>query len=71
MGGVIFISKGVLFVANIYHAFYTLLQDYIFGGTVVVGSYEDLVCIIVSTIAALLLVAFPFIIVWRIIRVFL
>ena len=58
-------------MTNIYQAFYTLLQDYIFGGTVVVGSYEDLVCIIVSTIAALVLVAFPFIIVWRIIRVFL
>lgn len=58
-------------MTNIYQAFYTLLQDYIFGGAVVVGSYEDLVCIMVSTIAALVLVVFPFIIVWRIIRVFL
>ena len=58
-------------MTNIYQSFYTLLQDYIFGGTVVVGSYEDLVCIMVSTIAALVLVALPFVIVWRIIRVFL
>ena len=58
-------------MVNIYQQFYSLLNNYIFGGTVVVNTYEDLVCVIVSTIACLLFVALPFVIVWRIIRVFL
>lgn len=58
-------------MTNIYQQFYTLLNDYIFGSTVVAGTYEDLVCITVSTISCLILVALPFIVVWRIIRVFL
>ena len=58
-------------MTNIYQQFYNLLNDYIFGSTVVAGTYEDLVCIIVSTIGCLVLVALPFIVVWRIIRVFL
>lgn len=58
-------------MTNIFQQFYNLLNDYIFGSTVVVGTYEDLVCIIVSTIGCLFLVALPFVVVWRIIRVFL
>ena len=58
-------------MTNIYQQFYDLLNTYFFGGSVVVNTYQDLVCIILSTIACLLLVALPFVIVWRVIRVFL
>ncbi len=58
-------------MTNIYQQFYDLLNNYIFGSTVVPNTYEDLICIIISTVACLLLVALPFVIVWRVIRVFL
>ena len=56
---------------NVYQTFYDLLNQYIFGNTVATGTYQDLICVICSTVACLVVVALPFIVVWRIIRVFL
>ena len=43
-----------------YQGLYDLINTYIFGGTVVAGSYQDLVCILVATIGCLFFVAMPF-----------
>lgn len=53
---------------NIYQNFYDLLNTYIFGGSIVSGSYQELVAVLVSTCAVLFCVAIPFIIVWKAIR---
>ena len=53
---------------NIYQSFYDLLNTYVYGGSVVVESYQDLVCIILATIGCIFLVSIPFVIVWRFIR---
>lgn len=52
---------------SIYQNFYDLLNTYIFGNSIVVGSYEELVCILFSTICCLLLVSLPFIVIFKII----
>lgn len=54
----------------IYETFYSLLQQYIFG-TIESGSYQELVAILASTIGCLFVVALPFIVVWKIIRMIL
>lgn len=54
---------------GIYQPIYDLVNTYIYGGTVAVGSYQELCCIAVSTIGCLFVMALPFIIVWRIIRI--
>lgn len=54
----------------IYDTFYDLLNTYIFGGGIAVGTYADLVCILLSTIACLFCVALPFIVIWKAIKLF-
>lgn len=56
---------------NIYQTFYDLLNRFVFGGSVVADSYEELSIIIVSLVATLFLGLLPFFIVWRVIRTFL
>lgn len=51
----------------IYDTIYQLIEQYIYG-SVVAGSYQELVCIMVSTAACLFIIALPFIIVWRVIK---
>ena len=53
---------------NPYQTCYDLFNTYIYGGTVVEGTYEDLVCIQVSTLACLFLFALPFLVVFWVIR---
>lgn len=53
---------------NIYQTCYDLINNHVFGGSVVAETYQDLVCILVSTIAVLFLVSLPFLVVWRIIK---
>lgn len=49
---------------GIYQALFNIINNYIFGGTVVdVTSYEHMVCVIGATILCALLVATPFVIV--------
>lgn len=58
-------------MTNIYQGIYDLLNQYVFGNTIVEGSYQDLIVIILSTCACVFLVVLPFVVVWRIMRVFL
>lgn len=58
-------------MTNIYQALYDLIDTYIYGGSVVADTYQDLVCIILATCGCLFMVALPFVIIWRIVRVFL
>lgn len=48
-----------------------LIRDMVFGGTLENTTYGVLICEGVAAIATLLLLAFPFIIVWRVLRRFL
>ena len=54
-------------VGGIYQTCYDLIAQYVYG-SVTVGSYQELVCILVSTCACLFVVALPFVLVWRVIR---
>ena len=58
-------------MTNIYQGIYDLLNQYVFGNTIVEGSYQDLIVIFLSTCACVFLVVLPFVVVWRIMRVFL
>lgn len=53
---------------NIYSTCYELINTYIYGGTVVTGSYNELVCIAVSTLACLFVFGIPFILCWKILK---
>lgn len=52
---------------GIYQTCFDLVEQYIYG-TVTVGSYQELVCIAVATIASLFVMAIPFIVVWCLIK---
>ena len=54
----------------IYDTLYGLLSEYIFGGGIELGTYPDLICMLVATIGCLLVVALPFIVIWRAIKLF-
>ena len=53
-----------------YYELYSLLQQYIFGLDVALTSYQDMVLTVCATVGVLFLVALPFILVWRIIKMF-
>lgn len=56
---------------SIYQSIYDIINQYIFGMSIVSGSYQDLVAIFLSSVACIFFFALPLVIVWRIIRVFL
>lgn len=45
---------------SIYQSIYDLFNTYIYGGLIQSGSYEELVCILISTIACLFAFSLPF-----------
>lgn len=53
---------------TIYQSIFDILNDVLFGSTVVVGSFHELVLTQVSTILTLCYACLPLIIVWSIIR---
>lgn len=53
---------------NIYTQIYQLFNQYIFGGELVVGSFEELVVIFYSMTACLFMVSLPFLVVYWILR---
>ena len=55
---------------SIYESIYEIISKYIYDYNVPVGSYQELVCILVSTAACLFVFSIPFIIVFRIIKLF-
>ena len=54
---------------SIYDNLYNLIQIYIYGGNMTTDS--QLICTLVSTIGCLFLVALPFIVVLKVIRIIL
>lgn len=50
-----------------FQTLYDLIATYIFDGAVEIGSYPDLVCVLVATIGNLALVALPFALVIKIV----
>lgn len=55
---------------NIYQSLYDVINTYIYGGGLVAGSYEELVCVLMSTIGVIALVSIPFVIVKKVIDLF-
>lgn len=53
---------------NIYGSLYELLSTYLFGGAPAVGSYQELVCILFSSLTCILTVAIPFLVVFSLVR---
>lgn len=54
-------------VGGIYQTCFELIERYVYG-SVIVGSYQELVCILFSTCACLFVAALPFVLVFRVIR---
>lgn len=50
---------------GIYNTCYELLNTYVFGGSVIEGTHPDLVCVLLSTLASVFVIALPFLVVWR------
>lgn len=53
---------------SIYEQIYDLINTYIYGGVIVSGSYQELVCTLVSTSACIFMFCVPFIVCYAIIR---
>lgn len=53
---------------NIYQSLYDLLNTHVFGGSIVAGSYEELVTIFFAMTATLFMVALPFLVVFAILK---
>lgn len=53
---------------GIYQPIYDLVNTYIFGGSVAVGTYQELICIAVAVCGCLFVMALPFLIVYKIIK---
>lgn len=51
-----------------YTNLYNLISTYIYGG-VTAGTPEELVCILVATLGSLFIIAVPFAVVWKVIKV--
>lgn len=58
-------------MVNIYTVFYDLLNRYIFGGGITPDSYEHFCVVLVSLFATLLVGLLPFLIIFRVIKIFL
>lgn len=55
-------------MVNWYQHTYDMLNEWIYGNTAAVGSYEDMILCMVSTAAVLFMVALPFIAVFAAIK---
>lgn len=56
---------------SIYQNLYDIIQTYIFGGVTELGSNQELVCMLVSTIGSIFLISIPFLVVYFVIRLIL
>lgn len=52
----------------IYQGLYDLVNQYIFNNAVVADSYQELVCIAVATCGSIFVMALPFILVVKVIK---
>lgn len=48
-------------VADFYNGFYTIIQNYVYGGNLVDGSYEQMCTALLATICAMGLIILPFV----------
>lgn len=53
---------------NIYQTIYDLLNQYVFANGLVVGSVQELAVVLASLVGTLFLVALPFLIVWKVLK---
>lgn len=53
---------------NIYQSLYDLINEYVFGMSIVAGTHQDLVATLISTAGVVFLVSLPFMLVWRVIK---
>lgn len=53
---------------NVYQTLYDLVNQYIFNNEVVIGSNQELVCVLVATCGSLFVISLPFLIVWKVIK---
>lgn len=58
-------------LTNAYQMIYDLISNAIYGGDPTISAYGEYMVELVSVIACTLLIALPFIVIWRIIRRFL
>ena len=52
---------------SVYQSLFDLVQQYIFGGGTL-NANAELVCMLVSTIGSVFLIAVPFMVVWKVIK---
>lgn len=55
---------------SIYQSIYNIINQYIFNNAIITNSIQDLAVTLVSLTACLFLIAVPFILVWRLIKLF-
>ncbi len=55
---------------GIYFSLYALLQQYIYGADVVLTEHMELTLTLLATAGSLFVVALPFLLVWRVLRLF-
>lgn len=56
-------------MTNIYQTAYDLINQYVYGNTVVAGEFPDLMCVLGATAMCAFTVAVPFIVVKKVIDV--
>lgn len=56
--------------SGIYFTLYNLLSHYFYGAEVVLTEHMELTLTLISTIGCLFVFSLPFLVVWRIIRIF-
>ena len=55
---------------GIYNSLYSIINEYIFAGSIVAESVQDLACTLIALVGSISLIALPFIFVFRILRLF-
>lgn len=53
---------------SIYTDIYNLINTYIFGGLIEAGTHQELVAILLSTVACIFVFSLPFLLVWKILK---
>ena len=55
---------------GIYQSLYSIINEYIFSGAIVAESVQDLACTLVALIGSVFVIALPFYVVIRFLRLF-
>lgn len=53
---------------SIYQTLYDIINQYVFNNSIVVNSVQDLATTLISLTATIFVIAIPFILVWRVIK---